>query len=418
MARLIAIPFILLVPFLLCAQKEIEAIYDPGNNTIRLIPDSRTLQSGNTYRLIYRNVNPVYIQDKTRIRSFRYISSTPEILESILPGIPGSNVFQHFDVNPSGQREFFLKALRFFNELEILRSESDDLYLKTRLAPDPVLATRKMDRLDSLFNTAGVQEMVSQTIYYLDYILAAESVYKTNIKKITLKTPDADIVLQEYARLTRIADKIRQINYIRFLDYIVQSTETTDPVRSEVFKIDNDITNIHMILYDQYINDTLYTGKLTFHTEKNWYLDFTTGFFFTNLYDKDYFLEEIGDTNNRIREEKKLKGDVSIGALAHYTYKVKPDLRIGPALGASISPFDGGLRYLAGLGIFTGKEKILGLSAGITFGQTEVLSGGVTKDAQGPFLPEGKTRIPTYEKVKTGFFVGLTYNLTRNKAIK
>lgn len=414
-SRFTIITLVLLFPFLVQAQREIQVVYNDQDHNLMIDPDIKVIEAGERYRLKIQNINPVYIQDHVRIKSFRYISPTPEILKPLLPGIPSTNVFDHFEIKPSGQREFFLKSLRFFNELELLRSASDDLYARTRLKPNTTLADAKMEHIQSIFDTTGLQEIVGQIIYYQDYIFAAESIYKNNLKKITLLTPDADVVLKEYTRITRIADKIRRINYIQLLDFIVQSIHTQDYILSQEFTGEKDISEIHLALYDSYINDTIYSGTLTFHTERNWAVDFSTGLFYTNLYKKDYYLAERTPDINDVIEEKKFRGDVSVGALVHLSYKFKPHLRIGPTVGASISPFDGNIRYLAGISAFIGKEKIIGVSTGISLGQSEVLSSGVTTDAQGPYLPADENKIPTYDQTKTGFFIGVTYNFTRTK---
>ncbi len=413
--RSVVLGIVLLFPFALRAQKEIQVFYDNNNHTIELIPGIKIIQAGESYRLKILHINPVYIQDDTRIRSFRYLSPIPEILKPILPGITGSDVFDHFEIETSGQREFFLKSLRFFNELEKIRGVSDDLYARTRLEPNRSMATAKLEQIYSIFDTTALADIVSQINYYQDYILAAESVYKTNFKKVTLQTPDADIVVREYARISHIADIIREIDYIRLLDYIVQSTDAQDYLLSDLFSGEKDLTEIRLALYDSYISDTIYSGVLTFHTGRNWAVDFSTGFFYTDLYQKDYYLAERSSSINDVIEENKFKGDVSVGALVHISYKFQPDLRIGPALGASISPFDGKMRYLAGVGAFVGQEKIVGVSAGVSLGQFKVLSGGVSSDGRGLYLPSGEKKIPTYDRLKAGFFIGLSYNLTRIK---
>lgn len=413
--RSVVLGIVLLLPFCLRAQKEIQVLYDDSNQSIELVPDNNIIQAGESYRLKILHINPVYIRHDIRIRSFRYISPIPQILKPILPGIPGSDVFDHFKIESSGQREFFLKSLRFYNELEKIRGISDDLYARTRLEPNSALASAKMEELHFIFNTNVLADIVSQINYYQDYILAAESVYENNFKKVTMQTPDADIVLQEYARITRMADLIREIDYVRLLDFIVQSTGVRDYILSDPFSGEKDLTEITLTLYDSYISDTIYSGTLTFHTGRNWAVDFSTGIFYTDLYQKDYYLTERSSGLQDVIEENKFRGDVSVGALTHVTYKFQPDLRIGPALGASISPFDGKIRYLAGIGAFIGQAKIAGISAGVSLGQFKVLSGSVPTDGRGSYLPADEKKIPTYDRLKAGFFIGLTYNLTRMK---
>lgn len=415
MARYLSVLFIIiLTPWWLQGQKEIQVSYDHLLSKIDLV-DSIDLVAGEDYQLRVENVNSAYIQDHTTSRSFRYISPIPEVLEPVLPGISGSDVFDHFEIRPSGQREFFLKSLRFFNELEVIRSVSDDLYARTRFQPDPELANEKLHLIQSTFDTTDLQYIAAQAEYFQDYILASEAIYNTNINKVTLMTPDADIVIRERARLSRMAEKIRSIDFAFLLESIARSTVAHDFILSDVFSARKDVVEVRLALYDSYLEDTIYTGYLDFRTQQNWSFDFSTGIFYTNLYEKDYYLASRTEEINDVLQESEFKGDFSVGALAQLSYKFKPDFRMGPALGASISPFDGNIRFLLGLGALVGEKQIIGLSAGISFGQMEVLSGSIERDGFGPHLPENVNRIPTFTKTRAGIFLGITYNFMRTK---
>src|SRR5690606_24363803 len=137
--------------------------------------------------------------------------------------------------------------------------------------------------------------------------------------------------------------------------------------------------------------------------------------FLNTLYQKEFFLAPRNDEVNGVLEESKFRGDLAVGALAHLTYRFHPDLRMGPAIGASISPFAGKVRYLLGISGFVRKQKIVGVSTGLAIGQVNVLSGSVVRDGYGPYLPENVNKIPTFTRTSVGFYVGLTYNFTRYK---
>lgn len=410
----ITLSIVLFLPLYLWGQQIIEVDFDPYTSSVSLA-DSTGLEAGNRYQLKILNVNPAYLHEQTWVRSYRYISPIPEILEPILPGIPGTDIFDYFDIRPSGQREFFLKSLRFYNELEVIRSASDELYTRTRYHSDPEYAAEILDRIHTTFDTTSLQYIVGQVAYYQDYILAAESIYANNIDKVTLMTPDADVVIREKSRLSRIAKKIQEIDYGHLLEYIAQSTTAPEYLLTDVFTAKKDLTEVRLALYDSYVQDTIFTGTLRFDTEHQWTFDFSTGLFFTNLYEKDFYLTRRNDEVNDVLEEGDFKGDMSVGAMAHLAYKINPNFRLGPAVGASISPFDGNIRYLLGFGALIGKEKIVGISAGISIGQIEELSGAVVRDGFGPYLPINESRIPTYTKTIAGMFLGITYNFTRQK---
>src|SRR5690606_24129405 len=202
--------------------------------------------------------------------------------------------------------------------------------------PDPVLAKEKLELIQATFDTTNLQNIAGQAEYFQDYYLAWEAIYNTNINKVTLMTPDADIVIRERARLARMADKIRSIDYPYLLEFIAQSTLAHDFILSDVFTASKDITEVRLALFDSYLQDTIYTGYLEFPTHRNWSFDFSTGFFYTNLYEKDYYLASRNEEVNDVLEEHEFKGDFSVGALAQLSYKFKPDFRMGPAIGASI----------------------------------------------------------------------------------
>lgn len=254
-----ALTIFLLLPIWLRSQQVIEVDFDPSTASVSL-RDSSGLKSGERYQLKIYNVNPVYIHDQTWVRAYRYISPIPEILEPILPGIPGTNIFDYFNVPRSGQREFFLKSLRFFNELEVIRSTSDELYASTRYYSNPILASQVLENIFTTFDSTNLEYIAGQIAYYQDYIKASESIYANNIDKVTLMTPDADVVINEKSRLSRIAAKVENINYIHLLEYIAQSTTAPEYLLTRAFTADKDLTEVRLALYDSYVRDTIYTG--------------------------------------------------------------------------------------------------------------------------------------------------------------
>jgi hypothetical protein len=171
--------------------------------------------------------------------------------------------------------------------------------------------------------------------------------------------------------------------------------------------------------------------------------NFTTGIFVNTLVNTDFNLSSDG---TKIIKENAMKTDISIGAMANFNYVVSPVFKAGFGLGAAMSPGDAKLRFLFGPSITFGGKNEFAISFGIAYAKLTALSGSISTngvDYDKPLSNISTTTttnvqstsatgvvtntqtvtnvsitntfkaIPTYNKWKQGFFIGITYSLIR-----
>jgi hypothetical protein len=150
--------------------------------------------------------------------------------------------------------------------------------------------------------------------------------------------------------------------------------------------------------------DTLLTRAIRFYRINYISIDFTAGFFGSNLYSPSYhFTDSLG----HIAKESGSKLDISVGGLFHTYYVWGPAFKIGLCVGAGISVWDSKPKFLIGPSIVIGRSKEFSLSGGYAYASIPVPSNAVNTN----FQSSVETAVPTYNKTMTGFFLGVTYNI-------
>lgn len=165
---------------------------------------------------------------------------------------------------------------------------------------------------------------------------------------------------------------------------------------------------------DTYMNDTVSTFTRDLFSKRvgGIGLSFSSGFFYTEgLSDIPYYLRPRPDENLSVLQDRRVFSDISIGGLGHVYTNISSAIKTGPTIGLAISPFDGKSRYLLGWSILMGREKMIGLSVGKAWAKQKQLSSLVSSDSPGQYLPKGTTAIPTFDKIVSSWFFGVTYNL-------
>lgn len=142
-------------------------------------------------------------------------------------------------------------------------------------------------------------------------------------------------------------------------------------------------------------------------------VDFSTGLFYNSIYKYDWFLEE-----GQIKKQDGLRSDYAWGALINFSLRASPKDRLGLSVGTGISLIDGNLRYLVGghyYGALKNAKDIWGISGGLCLGKRNFLSATVSDDGEKPkaTLPDGLESVPTYDKISSGFYLGIFYNFSR-----
>lgn len=148
-------------------------------------------------------------------------------------------------------------------------------------------------------------------------------------------------------------------------------------------------------------------------------IDFSSGFVFNSLVDYDYTIQKgIANTADSLNSKiiKKEKGDyiVGIGLLTHIYFRTGTYYNYGLNTGVIVDA-NSKLKYLAGVSFMIGYEQRFVISGGAIFGAVKRLDNSYN-DALDKYVPTDQlsgisSSVPTVDKWKTGWYVGITYNL-------
>ncbi|HEA31043.1 MAG TPA: hypothetical protein ENH91_13805 [Leeuwenhoekiella sp.] len=409
--------FFCLLPYFTSAQETIEIRYNADDNSLGLAKLPKKVKHNTTYTLVLKQINSAHVAPFTAVTTSRFVSDIPAILRSIYVGIPDDAV----GMNPLGElptkRVIYLKATNYYRDLANIQRISDDLYLQTRFDPKIEVAKAKKQELFQALGVNSIQEAYAQAVLAKKYLASIQEVYSAQLVNLNIQAIHATEFLEEYATIKSYNESTAGIDYAYLLNFIEESQEASSSLPVASFTATGDVVDVDLEMVDTYTTTKLLKQTLSFATYDNFSFDFSTGFFYNNLVEPEYYLNLTENENGRlyIQEENKSNTDISIGALGHFTYKFLPEWRGGIALGAAISPFDGNLRYLIGPSIIWGGQKQASLTFGLALAQMDELSGAVLSDDQGTYLLEDPGAVPTINKLQSGFFIGLTYNLTNRK---
>jgi len=417
MKRGIVLLFSILSSNFLFAQKNKEKIVD----TITLIRKSELiklesfeLSKKKNYIIKLVGVNPAHHSLKVEAKSFQLLSPQPEAFKNILflpsslPPIDFANSFLSKTTPDSSFRNLLLKKIQ---NLNLIKDIADKLHKNTDSVPRTTLAAEAAVEACDIFKSP-INKLNESVALDINFISSSVNYLSALLDKNTSPDPsDAELLaLSQFC-----ASKLKTTNYLDYASYIMESQKpgnTKNYLLSKKFEPQKDLSEIRVILIDQYTKDTLFNENKTFYNRGGWGLSFSTGFFFNNnLNDESYYLKKRADGNQAILKEDKSNYDIAIGAFAHVYYKFSAFTRLGPGLGIAVSPFDGKTRYMFGISALLGKEKMMGVSTGVAWAKVKQFSGSVQSDSNGPYLPSDISTVPTFEKIKSSFFIGITYNL-------
>jgi len=407
---------------------EVEICKDNGSNCTDFKGD---IEIGKTYNVILSGINTAVINTVLEFKPFDLESTTPEIIQPIFPGITSSSQLNFSGIsattgpsiigNPfSDLEDLSDNALEFYNKLLKLKKKSNTLYESTIFTTnnDQALSDFKVISNDFSDNTGTNEEKISkinQTIArYKNYINSVKDIFTKRLET----TPDIpSYIVDKYSRVVIMSNDVENTNFTKYSNFIYQSIDSKDHTNPEPFIAKSDGTDLNYTLVNSYTNDTLTKKTFEFYTKGKLSFDFSTGFFYSNKIEQSYYLEtRQGDTlKSNILKEPIRDFDISFGALGHFSYKFSSKFKAGISMGASLSIIDAKTRYLVGTSLIFGQKKQLALNAGLSLVKLKVLSDSIDQDQEGEYVDASVTIIPTFEKVQSGFFIGVTYNLTSKK---
>lgn len=409
---------ILFISFNLFSQ-EIILEYDKDKKVFNVIGDINKVRKGEKYTVKLININNAHISTVSKVTISEYISNIPEILKPIFTGISDNSMFGFVSTIGGNHKDSYIQALKAFKYLENIQNESNELYKKTnfnvKISEDSMRVLAKKTRDILLNGLNSIDEIVLEIEKKKSFIKSTRESYNKQIEDLTFEDCDYDLILSEYSDINLMNAKVQKTDYLGSLAFVKKSLKADTSLVVKKFTADKDIVDLDLKIYDNFKKDTIYNKTLSFKTYGNWSVDFSTGLFYSDLVENKYYLSPRNSSINNVLQDNVDNIDVSIGALGHITYKLSPSFGAGLALGASLSPFDGNLRYLIGPTLLFGNRKQGSITFGLSIANLDDLSDSVQRDDSGFFLDSSVTEIKIIKKVDTGFFFGLTYNLTRKK---
>lgn len=380
-----------------------------GQDEMNVEKLKKGIRKGQAYALKFSGINTAHHRFKLEAKSFELYSPLPESLKPLLSGLAGS--LRGAGMDAKAMEDELLKSM---NRLIKLKEIADEVYKQSKYKPLDAAALQIAKANVGKIYVNGIspqlQHLVGADIYLLN--AAAESL-RAAVDNARQFNPE---IVKRLALASARADDLKKNDYLFIAQYLIRSEKAEGFVVSKPFRSEKDLTELRMILFDSYAKDTVYKTTETLYNFGGIGLSFSTGFIYTeSISEKPYYLQARTDGNMAVLHDRPLVSDISIGAFGHLYYKFTSAVRFGPGIGLSVSPFDGKTRYLAGGGFLFGREKMIGVIGGWAWAKSKLLSDQVRQDAQGLYLPAGATAVPTYERLKSSFFIGLTYNLTSTR---
>lgn len=374
------------------------------------------LKKDKVYRIKIPNINNTYLQLKSQISHFEYLSSTPNPLKFLFP-YSNNTAANSPIINTDNTKAPPSSIETYVEHFESLIDLDYKLYKTTKWQSD---TTRAKDFINSFLSKLPISSIDEIPTYFQmakEYLLIAETHQKSQITKWKSEDGSIEPLLENYAKIQTINANIQTLPISTIYNHLKASQQIRQGLQSPIYIAASDEAKISLTLYDGYINDTISHHNLNVYTFGDIDLDFSIGIFFGNLFQKDYYLESRNSLIQDIKHEPLPDLNMAFGALAHLSYHIAPKLKTGICLGTALSAFDENLQYLLGGSVIFGRQKQLVMSVGISFAQLNQLSAGVNKDSLGPYLSLDQSKIPTIKRGKTGYFLGISYNLIQIKKL-
>lgn len=300
------------------------------------------------------------------------------------------HILKNMENYPQGMKRFVDKELAKYTS----KYGVDDINILADSISNDLLA------LDAL------KETIDKTI---DSGLKVDTVLLTSIASINLS--------HKYVK-----NKIKITERLPILQNLAnpKKVQTTE---SFYYTKNADAARINVALTNKYApKDTVFIQKIDAPICKGMDIDFSTGFLYNSLWERNYFLDnEITmnsqgetDTTRVIKREDGFEGDITFGALVNFSFR-RCWARHGPSLGYGIGLTDGKSRYFLGWHALFLEKQSLGISAGLVWSKVKSLSETVSDDGRNPNnpVPQSLSSVPTFEKMKTGYYIGVVWNFAR-----
>lgn len=346
---------------------------------------------------------------------FSWHSETPEAIEVLFPNIQSLSM-NGANSNPSVIVGFdrFEKVLEYVqNAKKALDGEFSGSNRTTMMES---ICKTHLDKIQMLYSDqndllVGIQKEIA-------FLEADFESQKELLSSIHKKDPDlvADVSSKNWHYKNLIKNKTFVLQSVMNLIAYSASSSVKTKYTSAPHKIKGEATTLVVHIINRFnASDTISSIKTDLYKNGKFKIDFSAGIGINSILDPSFYIDTLNGAAS-IEQEEKRDIDLTIFTLMHLNWRVSPCVSLGPTTGVSVSVFDAKPSYLLGGGITLGKQRSVSLSGGASMGLVNQLSRKISSDGlTANNLPLSFSEIPTYKKIKLGYFVSFTYNFTRTR---
>ncbi|MDT7829119.1 hypothetical protein RQM65_10625 [Pricia sp. S334] len=393
------------------------------------------------FRVQVKGVNSVLHHTAFKFKDFQWVSKLPEGLKILVPGMDSNQRTNGYKIMATTESiktsDFPIIAKLFiegYDDLLETGKEIDTVWQNPKLdipkKKDLIILKSKTRINDwiSMLNKNVIKEYgdVDRSNFFFFTLEKTGHVlnYYENLKEQNQGVSGINrVAADELARLEPFYTSLKTVRpkIMSALAALIEGAGGTIESKaiSEPHFPKKDLTNVEIYLVNRFNPaDTLTRATADLFVRNRFRIDFSTGLSANTLVQREFFFTKSADVVTDIDSEQSAGLDLGIAALVHLDWKVRTWLAIGPALGASFSLIDEKPRYILGLSGSFGKERSISLTLGANLGKQQVLSNQVSSDGENY---DGTSELSPFEsppltsKIKTGFFIGITYNVTRSR---
>ncbi|WP_430405211.1 hypothetical protein [Fluviicola sp.] len=393
-----------------------------GNFTNKRITglSNRSVNHKSNYKIRIDDFNTALYKVQFKFNDFDWETEPPSMLEqTIMPDMTSFSV---------GKRGIFRKdtcALDEFciTDVPILLEKINNIILSINMYPDTIknadpdsikILSRQILN-DLYFDSTNYAKDLAEFQNNITYIKGLYS----NLKEFNAKSPNAKF---EYVYLLAVLEgTINQLNtknYPKLLSYIISFAKNPPQnyITSDVHFPEKEVTTLQIIVTNRFDpSDTICNYSTDIYRTGVFKIDFSTGIGVNSLVKPTYVMGNNGSPY--IHKENGRDADLSVMALLHANWRLTRNFTFGPTAGVSVSTFDANTGFVLGLSGSFGTRNTISISAGGIMGKSFKLSSRVSSDGNVADIPleSGITEVPKVDAVNYGWFVSVTYNLTRTK---
>jgi hypothetical protein len=384
-------------------EERIKALFDEIENKGTMLNAATLLYNQLNNTLKTCNLSAGQVQDSLNLHLYTYLQlpnarntyPTPAMiteLQTILNSLPAA-------------------AAKAFDELQrlvpnyirMVKAEQQSAIETQEQTVNRATRRNKQEAQEKLRALKTERELFQQTETLLKEQMAEAKELVSEMRKF-----EAENKIEELLTLARIMNNTRNFSF------------TSEVIESEKDETRYKITIIPEGINACGINDKK-TAEVVLQTAGGLKIDFSTGVFILGgrgeFLGDTYYWENI-DANTRkiVKAERGSRLQLGIGALAHFYKRSYKPLKGAFSMGVSTTSGFDDLNFQLGPSLIFGNKDRLILTAGLALKSVRVLDKKLQVGV--PYEKENSPDdIPTVSQFpKTGWFVGLTYNLSRLKS--